>query len=91
MRSEWMTLLKGSQLTDAEYNKTKLHQILKIWHQEITCLRAAVLPQIQSTTDKWYHHNHQKYLIVSVLQWNTSLLRLIPWHNKCIAAHLTDA
>ncbi len=38
-----------------------------------------------------HHHNHQKYSIVSVLQWNTSLLWPIPWHNTFIAAHLTDA
>ncbi len=32
----------------AEYNKTKSHQIRKSDIQEITCLRAAVLPQIRA-------------------------------------------
>ncbi len=64
-------------------NKTKSHsqQIRKSDIQEINVLGSS----FTTNTDKWYYHNHQQYLIVSALQWNTSSLRPIPWspaHTK---------
>ncbi len=44
----WVNDPTKRQIQMAEYNKTKSHQIRKSDIQEITCLRAAVLPQIRA-------------------------------------------